>query len=468
MNRVSLYHRLPVALQNTALSIYGLRLRRIRYGGVHKHALAQLLESSSYTREEWWSQQQESLVAIMRHAATHVPHYRSKSLPMPSGAHEAVMALGEWPVLEKSEVQAAGTSMIAGAGWSGRRYEIHTGGTTGRALCVYTNAKALQENYAFYERQKRWAGVAADARVATFAGRTIVPVASTYGPYWRRNLAANQLLMSSYHLSSRTIDDYIDTLADFGPALIDSYPSSLEPIARRIVNRGDHPVRPVAVITSSETLFPEVRGLLTAAFGCKVFDHYGSAEMAAFVTQCSHGGYHANPEFGFLELLDADGRPVPPGVDGEVVATGFINPVMPLIRYRLGDMARWAVAPCPCGSSFPGIEAIAGRVDDVIITPTGRRVGRLDPIFKAVGSLHEARIIQIAPHKVRMELVVTQAFSAEDESNLVNELKARIGNEMVIEVLKCGSLPRTVGGKLRSVVSLKSWQAEQSQIGGED
>ena len=468
MNLVSVYHRLPVVFQNAALSMYGLRLGRIRYGGAHKVALARLLESSLYSREKLQSRQHELLAGIMRHAATHVPHYRSKALPMPSGAHEAVEMLGEWPVLEKAEVQAAGTSMIAQAGWSGRRYEIHTGGTTGRALCVYANAKALQENYAFYERQKWWAGVASHARVATFAGRTIVPVASTSGPYWRRNLAANQLLMSSYHLSPRTMDDYVDALAGFAPDLIDSYPSSLEPIARRIVDRGDHPVLPVAVITSSETLFPEVRGLFTAAFGCKVFDHYGSAEMAAFVSQCSHGGYHVNPEFGLMELLDAEGRPVPPGVDGEVVATGFINPVMPLVRYRLGDMARWAEAPCPCGSSFPGIEAIAGRVDDVIITPTGRRVGRLDPIFKAVGSLHEARIVQTAPPKVRMELVVTDAFTAEDESNLVNELQARIGNEMVIEVVRRKSLPRTRGGKLRSVVSLKSWQAQQSQTGGED
>jgi acyl-coenzyme A synthetase/AMP-(fatty) acid ligase len=67
-----------------------------------------------------------------------------------------------------------------------------------------------------------------------------------------------------------------------------------------------------------------------------------------------------------------------------------------------------------------------------------------------------------------MELVVTDAFTAEDESNLVNELQARIGNEMVIEVVRRKSLPRTRGGKLRSVVSLKSWQAQQSQTGGED
>lgn len=467
MSVASFYHRMPVAVQNAALSVYGLRLRRLRYGGAHQDVLARLMESAQFSHERWQSVQREALADVMWHAEANVPRYRSMGLPIPRGSDDAVEVLKSWPILEKAEVQAAGTLMVAQADWTGRRYEIHTGGTTGRALCVYTNAKALQTNYAFFERQKRWAGVSAHERVATFAGRTIVSSASTSGPYWRRNFAANQLLMSSYHLSSRTLDDYIDALATFEPALIDSYPSSLEPLARRIIERGDHPVQPTAVITSSETLFPEVRRSFEVAFGCKVFDHYGSAEMAAFITQCGHGGYHVNPEFGFLELLDANGQSVPPGIEGEVVATGFINPVMPLLRYRLGDVAMWGGAPCACGSTFPRIESICGRVDDVIITPSGRQVGRLDPIFKAVSSLHEARLVQTATDSIRLELVATESFGVGEEASLVSELQARVGAEMSIEVVRRGSLPRTKGGKLRSVVSLNSWLAEQSHVGGE-
>jgi phenylacetate-CoA ligase len=321
-------------------------------------------------------------------------------------------------------------------------------------LAISVSRAALQRNYAFFERQKRWAGIEPHDAVATFAGRTVVPASVRTEPFWRHNYAANQLLLSSYHLAPDTVDAYIAGLAKFGPRLIDSYPSSLEPIARRIIERGDRPVRPAAIITSSETLDPAVRALFANAFNCQVFDHYGSAEMVAFITQCSHGGYHVNPEYGILELLDDSGAPVADGQIGEIVATGFINHAMPLIRYRMGDSARMAAVPCTCGSAFPHVEAILGRTDDVIVTPDGRRVGRIDPIFKAVTSLHEARVVQTALDHVRLELVVGAGFRDADREDLITGLRSRLGPYVNVECIEVPKIPRTQGGKLRTVVSL--------------
>jgi phenylacetate-CoA ligase len=265
------------------------------------------------------------------------------------------------------------------------------------------------------------------------------------------NLPGNALMMSSYHLSPQTVDAYLDRLRSFQPDLIDSYPSSIEPLARRLLALGTQDVRPRAIVTSSETLFAPTRERIQRAFGCPVFDYYGGGEMAAFITQCDSGSYHVNPEFGIVEIL-RDGEPVAPGETGEIVATGFINPVMPLIRYVTGDLAVRGEGSCRCGRAFPVIQRIEGRVDDVVITPEGRHVGRLDPIFKSAVSIAEARVVQDANDHIRLEVVPAHGYSAAGESLLVDELQRRLGPTMRVDVVQVATIPRERSGKLRMVV----------------
>jgi phenylacetate-CoA ligase len=429
-----------------AISAYGLRLRRLRYGGVHRREFARLMEAQWKSEGAIQAEQLRRLQEIIARAYDSVPFYRAR------GAAPTIRSLDQLtqlPLLSKEDVRRAGRELIS----SDRRrlIEIHTGGSTGTPLTVYCDRPTLQRNYAFFERLKEWAGVGSGARTATFAGRTIAP-ADERSTFWRHNYAMRTLLLSSYHLSAQTAPSYVEALRQFQPALIDSYPSSLELIARYVLETGRAGIRPKGIITSSETLFPSTRQLFERAFGCKVFDQYGSAEMVAFVAQCEHGTYHVNPEFGVVELL-RNGTPVGPGETGEVVATGFINHVMPLIRYRLGDTATWADDRCTCGRAFPALARIEGRVDDVVITPEGRRVGRLDPIFKSVTGIVESRIVQDERDHLVIEAVTVGRLTAAQESTLRDELARRLGASMRVDFHYVSSIPRTIRGKRRSVVS---------------
>ena len=80
----------------------------------------------------------------------------------------------------------------------------------------------------------------------------------------------------------------------------------------------------------------------------------------------------SNPEVGIIEIVDTAGRPVGPGVEGELICTGLQNMLQPLIRYRIGDTARWAVDQyCACGRHSPILEGIDGRVEDADGTTVG-------------------------------------------------------------------------------------------------
>ena len=198
---------------------------------------------------------------------------------------------------------------------------------------------------------------------------------------------------------------------------------------------------------------PETRALIETAFECRVFDHYGAAEMVALITQCESGTYHVNPEFGIVEIL-VDGRPARPGELGEIVATGFVNPVMPLLRYRTGDLAVPGEGVCSCGRAFPIVAHIEGRRDDVIVCPDGRRVGRLDPIFKAVSSIRETRIVQDAPDHLTVEVVTTAPLAESESGSLLRELANRVGPTMRVDLVRVPRISRTGAGKLRAVVNL--------------
>ena len=450
---IELYHRLPVVLQNVLITGYGYRLRRLRYGRAHEERVKRLLAFDPSPGEVMARVQQSRLMDVMHHAASTVPFYRESGLPHPKDPTEAMEALSEWPVLTKSLLQEAGRGVWSEAIDERGTTEIHTGGTTGRALAIRVDHEALRWNYAFFERAKRWAGIGKTDRVATFAGRAIVPPEQQHPPFWRYNLAARQMLCSSYHLSPSALGAYIDAMERFRPRLIDAYPSSIEPIARELLRRGRGELQPTAILTSSETLSADTRRLVTEAFGCRVFDQYGSAEMVAFISQCAHGSHHVMSDFGVLEILDERGRPVAPGEEGEVIATGFLNRAMPLVRYRLGDRAIAGDGVCPCGMGHPTIRGVVGREDDVVVTPDGRRIGRLDPIFKAVMSLHEARIVQVSLDRLRLELVVSEGFLPSEEEELRRQLALRVGIAMQVEVAYVDRIPRTRSGKLRLVES---------------
>jgi phenylacetate-CoA ligase len=446
-----LYFAAPVWAQNLVANAYGAHLRYLRYGQAQRRILNELLIGERASDEAIRAAQLEAVRSVVRHAYGTVPLYRERGIG-PDHPITDLADLRTLPLLKKDDLRRPKADVVSSDFLHRKLVTIHTGGTTGKPLSIYCDRATLQRNYAFYGRLLAWAGIRQNDRIAVFAGRTIVPPAQRKPPYWRTNRPGNALLFSSYHMSAETLPDYVAALARFQPALIDSYPSSVAAVARYLLQNGITTIRPRAIVTSSETLIDEVRRDVEAAFACPVFDYYGGAEMASFISQCEHGRYHVNPEFGLVEVL-RDGVPALAGEIGEIVATGFTNRVMPLVRYATGDLAEQDGSPCPCGRKFPTIARIIGRLNDVLVTPEGRLIGRLDPIFKSAETIHESRIVQDAVDHVRLEIVAKGEVPEAERADLLRELAARLGPTMRVDIVNVGSIPRTGSGKLRTVVN---------------
>jgi phenylacetate-CoA ligase len=156
-----------------------------------------------------------------------------------------------------------------------------------------------------------------------------------------------------------------------------------------------------------------------------------------------------------VELLD-DGKPVPPGDEGEVVITNLHSYAMPFIRYRQADVAVWAEGPSRCGRGFPLMRVIAGRLGDFITLPSGKKLSP-HPFFIAldtVAGVAKWRLVQETPHRLRAEVVVGHSSGGRASQATKANLEAIVGEEMEIIVSEVNSLPYDPSQKFRSVLSM--------------
>lgn len=437
MNALALYHRLPPWGRNLAASVRGWQLARWRYGPDSERLTEQALGRDYWTASEWEDWRRQRLAFLLRRAVEQVPYYRN--LWKGRGGWQD---LENWPILEKQTLRGQARSFVASDRDPARLFHDHTSGTSGTSLDIWLSRETVRGWYALFEaRCRRWYGVSRHDRWAILGGQLVTPRAQSRPPYWVWNSGLNQLYMSSYHFSAGTVASYLDALDRYRIRFLLGYTSSLFELASVAVDRGLTAPKMQVAITNAEPVFDYQRRLIERVFGCPVRETYGMAEIAAAASECEHGRLHLWPEAGVAETAG-----------GELIATGLFNPDMPLIRYRVGDrVTLGGDALCPCGRTLPVLASIEGRVDDVIYTADGRRIGRLDPVFKQGVPVQEAQIVQEALDLLRVRYVPASGFDARTEASIAERLRDRVG-PVRIEFESMAAIPRGVNGKFRAVV----------------
>jgi phenylacetate-CoA ligase len=206
-----------------------------------------------------------------------------------------------------------------------------------------------------------------------------------------------------------------------------------------------------AVFTSSESLLAFQREDIEEAFGAKVWDRYGSAEFAVSMTGCPEQNLHVDMEYCIVEVEEIE--ETDEWVRGQLLVTGLANNATPFIRYRIGDVGTRLKGTCPCGRPGDVFLDVDGRVEDFIVTPSGRMIGRMDHIFKSMGSVEEAQILQTTPDAIDVVFVPGLGFDMAAESKLRREIRTRLGDEITVDLHAVAAIDREPNGKFRAVKS---------------
>lgn len=457
MRKPDLYSRLPIVAQNLACTYAGWRRARARFGRHFQDTLRLWERSARSPTAALRALQRRRLETLVEHARKHVPWYRRLDIPPPSAHPDPAEAirrtLAEIPPLEKTSYRKHPNHFLADDMQIHRLRRGKTSGTTGSALRLWYTPEALAEEYATVWRLRRSCGASLEDPFLTFGGQIVVPFRQTEPPYWRKSYYGPQTLFSLYHMAPENLLRYVEAVHDAPARYAVGYPSSLALVGRAMLEAG-RPMPPgklAAVFPSSETLLSFQRDVIQKAFGAPVRDRYGSSEFCVSMTECEIGRLHVDMEFCLVEVETTE--ETEEYERGSLLVTGLAPSATPFLRYRIGDVGVRSKKPCPCGRQGDVFLRVEGRIDDYVVTPDGRLVGRLDHVFKEQHDVAEAQILQETNREIEVLVVPLPGYDASRERTLIREIRARLGDEIGIRIRHVDKIPREPNAKFRAVKS---------------
>jgi phenylacetate-CoA ligase len=393
--------------------------------------------------------QVEQLKPLLVHAGANVPFYRDlfRDLGFDPRAFRRLRDLEALPPIDKATVRADPDRFLAeNVPPRARRY-LSTSGTTGVPLGVWNVSDSSARERAFIYSIWSRAGVGPRSRRAILRG---VPIPQP--PHWRYDLEERAHIYSNIYLSSETASEFASAMTRNGNTVLHSYPSSLSLFARYAEDQQLSVPRFDAILTSSEQLFPAQKEHLQSFYDCRLFEWYGHSEKVVLAAQCEHSDlFHVVPEYGFAELLDADGELVGAGEAGEIAGTTFNNYAMPLIRYRTGDWAtRSEQGACRCGRPHDlWAEIIGRRETNFVVTKDGSLLSLLavDPYTDSFDRVVRMQFVQERPGELELRLVTTPGFTDADASEIAASVSDLLGDLVDLSITLCEDIPLTPNGK---------------------
>jgi phenylacetate-CoA ligase len=444
------------ALRNIAATVKGIQLNRLRYVKHYGKTVNDILNRKGWSSDQFTAYQNKRLRKIIGTAVCHTPYYRDLFATLGLSSQDVSTAndLRKLPILEKSLVRSDPWQFVDERIKKSHLLKETTTGTTGTPTTVLLTERVQQEHYAFYEvRCRREAGLryGQDSYVM-FGARRVAPLERCDPPFWCYNYAGKQLYMSVFHLAPQYLRYYCDELSQRSYRALMGYPSAISTVAQYVIDRGIRSIKIPLAITSGETLHQHQRTAIKSAFGCRVFDQYGCAELSVFAVEGQCGRMHVSSDYGIVEIVDDAGDPVPPGEVGHLVCTGLINDAQVLLRYRTGDMGSWEINSCKCGSALPVLASVEGRSTDALLLRDGRKVFRVGTIAERIACIKEYQIIQGDIGLFTLNVVVSEPLQDFESKELIENLQAHVGRASV-RINQVHALERGQGGKISFIKS---------------
>lgn len=250
----------------------------------------------------------------------------------------------------------------------------------------------------------------------------------------------NQLILSSYLISKKTIKKYIDELEKFNPILLHVYPSSIYMIAKLILdNKLDIKIKDLRIIFSSSEIFTrEQKEIVYKVFKCKILDLYGNTENSVHAINIyPQFGYKFNPIYSYVEI----------GSDKEIITTTFDEKVMPLIRYRTGD----EVEKIDSENYI-----IKGRTQDYIYGKSGCKYPVVGLIFgqhfSCFKEIEKFQIIQNKIGKINFLIESEKKLEELKENEVIETLNKATSDDLEVEIKYVNCIERTKRGKYKFLV----------------
>jgi len=359
------------------------------------------------------------------------------------------------PFVTKEIVQKMPEKFISSL-YSRNKWMItNTGGSTGIPLKLY-NLKGYCRAAEWGHMHVLWdrIGFVMGQRLARLRGDYIGKNRLySYDP-WR-----NFLILSSFNLNQYNADYYIDLLDKYKIEYINAFPASIF----NLIQLSKFEKRKVpslkVIFLGSENIFDWQLEKIREFFEVeRIYYWYGNGELSGLGGGCEKSSdYHFLPTYSFIELCNTDHIENSSSIKiKEIVGTSFINPLMPLIRYKTQDFGIENSKKCSCGRNHLLLKRIIGREQEIAVGFDNRKItltalvhGRHSEYFNHCSKI---QIVNTEPGKLVVRVVPQKSFNESHSKEIISNLSREEGMPFETKVEIVNSIETTVSGKHRFLI----------------
>jgi phenylacetate-CoA ligase len=274
-----------------------------------------------------------------------------------------------------------------------------------------------------------------------------------------RDWLINDGLTNGFEITPELAVQYFRYWMRWRPKCIFGYPNSLTLMVLMTQPQGLNlralRSRDLQVIcTTSEMLTAPDRKIISDAFGVPVLDSYGLREAGLVGHECMHQTMHTMDDQLILETIDPDTLEPTDG-EGELVVTNLYSTVMPMIRYRTGDIVTLSSDPCPCGLNLHSVKISGGRVADFVVTSNGSWIPGYAFIYicRSVKGVVKFQARQDRMGEIRVLIAADEHFPVDGADQVAAQARDRLQSDDVVTVEVVDDIQPAPSGKYRPVVS---------------
>jgi phenylacetate-CoA ligase len=373
----------------------------------------------------------ERLALVLQHARRHVPYYRR--LLGCGDLTDPWSRLGELPPLTKQMIREDPTAFrsddLAARPW----YHNHSGGSTGEPVTVVQDRDFWEWWIAVQMLHSNWARhTLGEPQISLWGSEEDILRTRTSVSQTVANLITRRRTINAYRMTPAAIERFVRELNTGRYTLIVAYAQALFEVAGHIERHGLVVAPQRAIVTTAETLYPKMRARIERVFACPVLDRYGSREVGDIAGQCGRRmGLHVFPWVNHVEIVDDEGRAVPPGVEGNILVTSLVNLAMPMIRYAIGD--RGVLAPdgqgCSCGRPGQVLERVIGRSSQLFRRRDGTLVdpGYFMTVLDVLPAIRRFQVLQRDYDDILIRLDRDTAPASTELDHIARDVRAAMG-----------------------------------------
>ncbi len=391
--------------------------------------------------------QSKELNAVLQNAIVNSPHY--KNLNIEINSNDIFQTLKKFPVLEKSVLREQIDKLITVD--KQKLIKNSTSGSTGVQTNVYVTKDEQSQYRAAQTIWWEWAGFK--------IGEPILQTGLATGRSIEKRLKDfffKTYYLFAFGLTKENAGDAFKWSKKRKPFL-GGYASSLYVLSQLAVENKVS-VKFNSAISWGDKLFDHYKKNIEKVFDCKIYETYGAGEGLMIASQKDLDFMYIMSPCVYVEILDDAGNEVADGEMGHVVVTSLIHKAMPLIRYKLGDLAiklPRSEYPSIRELQLPILKKVVGRETDIVRTPNGKRliVHSFTGVFEYFPSVKQFCVIQTNLSGIEIEYIQGNDFQLTVLDKIKGELLKFIAEEFMIEFKEVANIPPTKSGKPQIIIS---------------